>query len=75
MLRSVTEPLHNVVVVSDNAPVHCSLETVFEEEEFSGARLLRTAPYSAPINPIEECERVKGFNEERIKRKNDGDVI
>ena len=55
MLRSVTEPLHNVVVVSDNAPVHCSLETVFEEEEFSGARLLRTAPYSAPINPIEEC--------------------
>ena len=45
---------HNVVV-SDIAPVHCSLETVFEEEEFSEARLLRTAPYSAPINPIEEC--------------------
>lgn len=55
MLRNVTEPLHNVIVVCDNAPVHCSLETVFQEEEFSSAELLRAAPYSAPINPIEEC--------------------
>jgi transposase len=54
-MRTVTEPYENVVVVCDNAPVHCSLETVIEEEEFSGVELLRTAPYSAPINPIEEC--------------------
>lgn len=55
MLLRVTEPLDRVVVVCDNAPVHCALETVFEEDPFSEAKLLRLAPYSAPINPIEEC--------------------
>ena len=30
MLRAVTQPLNNVVVVCDNAPVHTALETVFE---------------------------------------------
>ena len=55
MLRAVTEPFNNVVVACDNAPVHCALETVFDDdEEFSGATLLRAIPYSAPINPIEE---------------------
>ena len=55
MLRALPEPMSNIVVVCDNAPVHCALESVFEEEEFEGAALLRAAPYSAPINPIEEC--------------------
>ena len=54
MLRSITERIQNFVVVCDNAPVHCSLEVVFEEE-FVGATLLRASPYSAPLNPIEEC--------------------
>lgn len=55
LLRRVQEPMDRVVVVCDNAPVHAGLETVFEEEEFRGATLLRTGPYSAPLNPIEEC--------------------
>ena len=55
MLRTITEPLHNVVVVCDNAPVHSALETVFQEEQFLGALLLRASPYSASLNPTEEC--------------------
>ena len=66
MLRAVTEPFHNVVVVCDNAPVHCALETVFDDEEFSGATLLRASPYSAPINPIEECWSIMKAQMKRI---------
>ena len=55
MLRRVAEPMENIVVVCDNAPVHNGLESVFEEDEYEGAWLLRAAPYSAPLNPIEEC--------------------
>ena len=51
----LSEPLANVVIVCDNAPIHVSLEKVLEEEAFEGATLLRLAPYSAPLNPIEEC--------------------
>lgn len=54
MLRAVHEPYENVLVVCDNAPCHAGLEDVFQEEEFRGAQLLRMAPYSAPLNPIEE---------------------
>lgn len=54
-LRSCQEPLDRIVVVCDNAPVHRGLETVVEEPEFQGVELLRTAPYSAPLNPIEAC--------------------
>ena len=54
MLRAAQEPYGNVLVVCDNAPCHSGLEDVFEEEEFRGAQLLRLAPYSAPLNPIEE---------------------
>lgn len=66
MLRSVTEPMGNVVVVCDNAPVHTALERVFEEEEFSGSMLLRASPYSAPINPIEECWSVMKATMKRL---------
>ena len=55
LLRSITESLSQIVIVCDNAPVHCNLETVLEEEEFIGATMLRLSPYSAPLNPIEEC--------------------
>ena len=54
MLRAAQEPYDNVLVVCDNAPCHAGLEEVFMEEEFRGAQLLRLAPYSAPLNPIEE---------------------
>ena len=47
--------MENVVIVCDNAPVHVRLETVVEEEEFESATILRLGPYSAPLNPIEEC--------------------
>ena len=55
LLRKINEPMHKVVVVCDNAPVLCQLESVFQEEEFNGASLLRLGPYSVPLNPIEEC--------------------
>ncbi|KAF0288039.1 hypothetical protein FJT64_013555 [Amphibalanus amphitrite] len=44
-------PLDQVTIVCDNAPVHCDLEAV--AAEFPGLELVRTAPYSAPLNPIE----------------------
>ena len=46
-LRQVNEPMENVVIVCDNAPVHVRLETVVQEEEFEGATILRSGPYSA----------------------------
>ena len=55
LLRHAQEPMNNIVVVCDNAPVHCSLEHITEEEEFTGVSILRLAPYSAPLNPVEEC--------------------
>lgn len=55
LLRQVTEPMTSTVIVCDNAPIHVSLENVLNEEAFQGATLLRLAPYSAPLNPIEEC--------------------
>lgn len=55
MLRTITEPLCNIVVVCDNAPVHSDIECVVEEEEFVGVEIVRMSPYSAPLNPIEEC--------------------
>ena len=55
LLLQLQEPLQNVVIVCDNAPVHSELELVAEEEEFEGVEILRLAPYSAPLNPIEEC--------------------
>ena len=66
MLRAVTEPFNNVVVVCDNAPVHCALETVYDDEELSGATLLRASPYSAPINPIEQCWSIMKAKMKRI---------
>ena len=43
------------VVVCDNTPVHNGIETVATEAEFEGIEIIRMAPYSAPLNPIEEC--------------------
>ena len=55
LLRRIDEPTSEIVVVLDNAPVHVSLESVSQEEEFQGVELLMLATYSAPLNPIEEC--------------------
>ena len=50
-LEACPTPLDRVTVVCDNAPVHTDLESVVAD--FPGLALLRTAPYSAPLNPIE----------------------
>ena len=38
-------------MVCDNAPVDCDLEAVVAN--FLGVELVKTAPYSAPLNPVE----------------------
>lgn len=43
----------DIVVVIDNAPAHSKVEQVFQEEEFHGGIVLRLAPYSPMLNPIE----------------------
>ena len=45
--------MNNVVVVCDNAPCHSRLEQVLEEPPYRGCILLRLAPYSPSLNPIE----------------------
>lgn len=55
LLRSMDEQMDRVVIVCDNAPAHTNLELVPDEDEFHGVTILRAAPYSAPLNPIEEC--------------------
>lgn len=42
-----------VIMVTDNAPCHASLDEIFQEEEFKHHRLLRLGPYSPMLNPIE----------------------
>ena len=54
-LRQCPQPMDRIVVVCDNAPVHNDIESVAAEPEFEGVEILRMAPYSAPLNPIEEC--------------------
>lgn len=46
-------PAHDIVVVVDNAPAHSQAEAVFQEAEFVGGALVRLAPYSPMLNPIE----------------------
>ena len=43
--------LEQATIVCDNAPIHTDLEAVVAE--FPGLELIRTAPYSAPLSPIE----------------------
>ena len=42
-----------VIVVIDNAPCHHGMEQVFEEEGYRKHQLIRLAPYSPILNPIE----------------------
>jgi hypothetical protein len=52
-----TNPLENVVIAVDNAPYHTNVEDVFDETEFTEAKLLRRGPYSPIFNPIETASR------------------
>ena len=47
-------PETSLAVVVDNAPVHNQFGK-FLEQTHPGVLLLRLAPYSAPLNPIENC--------------------
>ena len=42
-----------VAMVIDNAPCHSEMEMVFQEPEFENCFLVRLAPYSPMLNPIE----------------------
>lgn len=53
-------PLHKTVLVLDNTPCHTDVESVFDREEFAGARLLRLG-YSPQLNPIESVFSVLKF--------------
>ena len=53
-LLNTHHSLENVVVVIDNAPSHSSVERAIAAiPRFNGVKILRLAPYSAPLSPIE----------------------
>jgi len=54
-----------VVLVLDNAPCHSGIEDVLKEEEFKMHFVLRLAPYSPMLNPIES---VWSFVKSIVKR-------
>ena len=43
----------SIVVICDNAPCHNGLEDVLKETAYQGVTILRLAPYSPMLNPIE----------------------
>ena len=56
LLRSAIQDginMDSIVIVCDNAPCHSRIENLLEEEEFTGVTILRLAPYSFMLNPIE----------------------
>ena len=60
--RAEDHDLSNVVIICDNAPCHSHFERVISEQEFSGTELLRLAPYSCMLNPIENIwSKVKNY--------------
>ena len=57
--------LDDLVVVCDKAPCHSRFETVFED---TAATLLRLAPYSPMLNPIEIIwSKIKTFIKNRLR--------
>ncbi len=42
-----------MILVIDNAPCHSQVELVLAENEFKEHKILRLAPYSPMLNPIE----------------------
>ena len=51
-----------VVIVIDNAPCHLRIEEILNEEEFKRNKILRLAPYSPMLNPIEQVWSVVKAN-------------
>lgn len=70
LLNSLTEDQRqNCVVVCDNAPCHSDLEAIFRSPLYSRGSLLRLAPYSPALNPIEGVwSVVKQFIKTRMQR-------
>lgn len=76
-LKSTTQ-MTNLIIVCDNAPCHVALENVFTEEEYLGGQLLRLAPYSPMLNPIESVwsivkSKVKQLLRARFQSMTSGD--
>lgn len=60
--------LEDMVIVPDNAPCHKSLETVIDATQ---ATLLRLAPYSPMLNPVEIIwSKVKAFVKTNLRVPN-----
>jgi len=67
-----------IVFVFDNAPVHSQLETLLQEPQFATATMLRLAPYSPMLNPIEHVwsevkSRVRAYLREHFAELLAGD--
>ena len=70
--------MSNIVIVCDDAPCHTSLKEVMLEEPYIGGRILRLAPYSPMLNPIENVwsvvkSRVKHQLREKFDLLSKGD--
>ena len=60
------------VLVCDNAPCHNHLEDLFLEPAYQGGRLLRLAPYSPILNPIENVwSKIKADVKQELRSKHD----
>ena len=53
MCARLGDLIENTTLVIDNAPCHSDLESICNGD-LEGLKILRLAPYSAPLNPIEE---------------------
>ena len=64
--------IENPTIKIDNAPAHSRLETICEE--FSHVRILRSAPYSCLLNPIELMWRAFKSNVKRMLQESMPDI-
>ena len=64
-----------VVIVIDNAPCHSRVEEILTDEEFSRNKILRLAPYSPMLNPIEQVWFVIKANVKRNIAENSNQML
>ncbi|OAF71011.1 hypothetical protein A3Q56_01238 [Intoshia linei] len=68
--RNQGNEFNNTVVVCDNASCHSRLESILENEIDSDVEIIRLAPYSCVLNPIENAwSKIKSVIKEHISRK------
>ena len=65
-------PMSRILIVCDNALCHVALEKLMLEEPYLGGRILRLAPYSSMLNPIENIWSViKSRVKQQLREKFD----